>query len=150
MYIASFGKVALHERLEIVRDLWNHNIRADFQYDDGNQMTPEELTIRCKKASINWVVLVKHKTSEGKSGHQSGAETVKIKDVLRKTETEVSKTDLSVWLSSEISEQLRVDHIQASGKARNKHDLKGKDVVEPGTRYILHFLDYIIFYNVLC
>ncbi|KAI7849877.1 kinase-like domain-containing protein [Circinella umbellata] len=131
VYVASFGKVALHERLEIVRDLWNHNIRADFQYDDGNQMTPEELTVRCKKASINWVVLVKHKTSEGKNSHQSGTETVKIKDVLRKTETEVSKTDLSVWLSSEISEQLRVDHIQASGKARNKHDLKGKDVVEP-------------------
>ncbi|KAI9261602.1 kinase-like domain-containing protein [Phascolomyces articulosus] len=131
VYVASFGKVALQERLEIVRDLWSHNIRADFQYDDGNHMTPEELTVRCKKASINWVVLVKHKTSEGKGGHQSNAEAVKIKDVLRKTETEVSKTDLSVWLSGEISEQLRVDHIQASGKIRNKHDLKGKDVVEP-------------------
>ncbi|KAI8137092.1 kinase-like domain-containing protein [Fennellomyces sp. T-0311] len=129
VYIASFGKVALHERLEIVRDLWNHNIRADFQYDDGNQMTPEELTVRCKKASINWVVLVKHKSSEGKAAQST--DTVKIKDVLRKTETEVSKTDLAVWLSSEISEQMRVDHMQASGKLRSKHDFKAKDVDEP-------------------
>lgn len=125
--MASFGKVALHERLEIVRDLWSHNIGADFQYDNGNQLTPEELVVHCKKASINWLVIVKHRSSDNKS---NTSEMVKVKDVLRKTETEVSKADLPVWLAAEIGEQMRIDHNHTVGKIRNKHDLKSKDVVE--------------------
>ncbi|KAI9320676.1 kinase-like domain-containing protein [Dichotomocladium elegans] len=127
VYVASFGKVALHERLEIVRDLWAHKISADFRYDNGNHLTPEDLMIYCKKSSINWLVIVKHKTSDNKSG---ATEMVKVKDVLRKMETEVSKVDLPIWLAGEIGEQMRVDHNHTVSKIRNKHELKGKDTAE--------------------
>ncbi|KAI9015775.1 kinase-like domain-containing protein [Phycomyces nitens] len=135
VYVASFGKILLQERLEIVRDLWSHGLRADFQYDDGNDLTPDVLVSYCKKASINWIVIVKHKSTEGKATSHQGSEngpTVKVKDVLRKSETEVPKAELSIWLSAEIGEQMKVDHGHAMGKIRNKHDLKTKDAVEAG------------------
>lgn len=83
--MASFGKVLLHERLEVVRELWNANIRADVQYDDDNELTPEEVASRCRKEYVNWIVIVKHK--ENKASVRDSA-TVKVKDVLRKTEEE--------------------------------------------------------------
>ncbi|RCH86413.1 hypothetical protein CU097_007390 [Rhizopus azygosporus] len=122
VYVASFGKVLLQERLDLVHELWSHGIRAQFQYDDEeqNNLSPEDLVSLCKKACINWVVIVKHKNSESNKGET----TVKVKDVLRRTETEVSKTDLCQWLTAEINEQIRVDSI---ARVRNKHELKSKD-----------------------
>lgn len=130
VYVASFGKVLIQERLEIVQELWHHGIRAEFQYNDGNYLTPEDLVSLCKKASINWIVIVKHKNSENKSS-SSESTTVKVKDVLRRTETEVSKSDLCMWLSTEINEQMRVDSV---AKVKNKHDLKSKDTSDSGTK----------------
>ncbi|KAI9476503.1 MAG: kinase-like domain-containing protein, partial [Benjaminiella poitrasii] len=43
VYVASFGKVLIQERLEIVQELWKHGIRAEFQYNDGDYLTPEDL-----------------------------------------------------------------------------------------------------------
>ena len=77
------------------------------------------------KACINWVVILKHKNSESNKGET----TVKVKDVLRRTETEVSKTDLCQWLTAEINEQIRVDSIAI---VRNKHELKSKDASDSG------------------
>ncbi|KAI8639080.1 kinase-like domain-containing protein [Parasitella parasitica] len=124
VYVASFGKVLIQERLEIVQELWNHGIRAEFQYNDGDYLTPEDLVSLCKKASINWIVIVKHKNTESKSPSVSDSTTVKVKDVLRRTETEVSKSDLCIWLTTEINEQIRVDSV---ARIKNKHDLKSKD-----------------------
>lgn len=127
VYVASFGKVLLQERLDLVHELWSHGIRAQFQYDDEeqNNLSPEDLVSLCKKACINWVVIVKHKNSESNKGET----TVKVKDVLRRTETEVSKTDLCQWLTAEINEQIRVDSI---ARVRNKHELKSKDASDSG------------------
>ncbi|KAI8983703.1 kinase-like domain-containing protein [Pilobolus umbonatus] len=122
VYVASFGKALLEERLEIVRELWNHGIRAEFQYDDSNDLTPEDIIHICKKSSINWIVIVKHRNSENKNHNDSI--TVKVKDVLRKTETEVSKADLCQWLAAEITEQVKIDSV---AKVKNKHDLRSKD-----------------------
>ncbi|KAG0168524.1 hypothetical protein DFQ29_010105, partial [Apophysomyces sp. BC1021] len=129
VYVASVGKVLLHERLEVVRELWSHGIRAEFQYDNGQGLTPEDLVSQCKKASINWIVIVKHKNSEGKSNTQGSDNptTVKVKDVLRKAETEMSKADLPMWLVGEIGEQMRIDHSHSMLKIRSKHDLKSKE-----------------------
>ncbi|KAI7870432.1 kinase-like domain-containing protein [Spinellus fusiger] len=142
IYVASFGKGLLQERLEIVRDLWHHGLKADFQYDHGEDITPELLVSYCKKASINWVVIVKHKSNEGKAASQSSESgtTVKVKDVLRKSETEVPKADLCMWLSAEIGEQMRVDHIHSLGKIRNKHDLKTKDAADAARNDYSHEL----------
>lgn len=131
VYVASFGKVLIQERLDIVQELWNHGIRAEFQYNDGDFLTPEDLVSLCKKASINWIVIVKHKNADTKSSSLSDSSmTVKVKDVLRRTETEVSKSDLSIWLSNEITEQIRVDSV---ARVKSKHDLKSKDTSDSGT-----------------
>lgn len=131
VYVASIGKVLMQERLEIVQELWNHGIRAEFQYNDSDFITPEDLVSLCKKASINWIVIVKHKNSEGKSSLSSESSTVKVKDVLRRTETEVSKSDLCMWLSQEITEQMRVDSV---ARVKSKHELKSKDTSDSGTK----------------
>jgi hypothetical protein len=53
--------------------------------------------------------------------------TVKVKDVLRKTETEVPRSELCMWLASEMAEQARVDHSYTMTSKRNKYDFKSKD-----------------------
>ncbi|OZJ03056.1 hypothetical protein BZG36_03777 [Bifiguratus adelaidae] len=128
VYVASFGKVLLHERMEIVRDLWAGNIRADFQYDDLNTLTAEELAVQCRGLGINWIVIVKHKNQENKSAPKESS-TVKVKDVLRKSEIEVPRDNLVHHLYSEITEQWRVDHAQYAGRSK-KQELKPKDHVE--------------------
>ncbi|KAI9264773.1 kinase-like domain-containing protein [Sporodiniella umbellata] len=122
VYVASFGKVLLQERMDLVNELWSHGIRAQFQYydDDQDGLSPEDLISLCKKACINWIVIVKHKNSENNKAEM----TVKVKDVLRKTETEIGKSDLCQWLTSEINEQSRIDSVV---KVRSKHELKSKD-----------------------
>lgn len=129
VYVASIGKVLIQERLEIVKELWKHGIRAEFQYNDDDYITPEDLMSLCKKASINWIIIVKHKNSEGKSSTSGESITVKVKDVLRRTETEVSKSDLCMWLSQEITEQMRVDSV---ARVKSKHELKSKDTSDSG------------------
>lgn len=130
VYVASFGKVLIQERLDIVQELWNHGIRAEFQYKDSDYLTPDELVSLCKKSSINWIVIVKHKNTESKSSDSST--TVKVKDVLRGTETEVIKSDLSIWLTNEISEQMKVDSV---ARVKSKHDLKSKDTSDSGNSH---------------
>jgi translation initiation factor 2-alpha kinase 4 len=86
--VASFGKVLLQERFDVVRELWSHGIRAEMQYDDRNDPDyPEELFARCRKSSINWVVLIKHRIHDSKASARDNA-TVKVKDILRKNEYE--------------------------------------------------------------
>lgn len=159
----------MQERLDVVRELWSHGIRAEFQYDDHTMLTPEEVANNCRKASINWMVIVKqHKGSSGNdTSHSRGSSkhtsssstkspsippslppshsnasssssssstlldanttTVKIKDVLRKTESEVPRSELCMWLASEMAEQARVDHSYTMTPKRNKYDFKSKD-----------------------
>ncbi|ORX48853.1 Serine/threonine-protein kinase [Hesseltinella vesiculosa] len=137
VYVASFGKMLLQERLEVVRDLWSHGIRAEVQYDDNTALTPEELAHFCRRGSISWLVIVKqYKPNSDTSRHgvalMAGSDnsgTVKVKDVLHKTETEVPRHELGIWLTSEINEQAKVDLSYMSGKVpKNKHELKGKDL----------------------
>ncbi|KAI8582596.1 hypothetical protein K450DRAFT_226018 [Umbelopsis ramanniana AG] len=127
VYVASFGKVLLQERFDVVRELWSHGIRAELQYDDRNDPDyPEELFARCRKSSINWVVLIKHRIHDSKASARDNA-TVKVKDILRKTEYEVPRSELAFWLVTEIGEQRRIDHGQSLSKMR-KHDIKSKEV----------------------
>jgi hypothetical protein len=136
-------------------------------------LTPEEVANNCRKASINWMVIVKqHKGnigndtshSRGSSKHPSSSAsntkspsitpslppshsnaasssssassstlldtnttTVKVKDVLRKTESEVPRSELCMWLASEMAEQARIDHSYTMTSKRNKYDFKSKD-----------------------
>ncbi|KAK9721901.1 eukaryotic translation initiation factor 2-alpha kinase [Basidiobolus ranarum] len=121
VFVASFGKILLQERIEIVRELWAHNIRSDFLYEDDSNLTPEQLVKVCKYQGINWIVIVRHRSQETKSGVRDSG-TVKVKNILRRIETEVPKNELCNWLNAEIADQLRIDY-QVSGSKYRKHDL---------------------------
>jgi translation initiation factor 2-alpha kinase 4 len=90
VYVASFGKIQLQERLDLVRELWAHNIKADFMYEEPTDLKPESLTTRCKSQGINWIVIMKHKTQDlyTAGASRDALITVKIKNLVKKTEEE--------------------------------------------------------------
>jgi translation initiation factor 2-alpha kinase 4 len=88
VYVASFGKVLLQERLDLVRELWAYNIKADFMYEEQTDLTPEILTTICKNQGINWIVIMKHKIQDTASASRDALMTVKIKNLIKKTEEE--------------------------------------------------------------
>ncbi|KAF9911928.1 hypothetical protein EC991_001834 [Linnemannia zychae] len=116
VYVASFGKVLLQERLELVKELWAHGIKADYMLEDGTDLTPESLVTTCKHQSINWIVILKNKNQQ--DSHQRVSRDtmgmVKVKNVLRKTEEEVARSELCIMLKAEIAEQTRLDHLVAA------------------------------------
>lgn len=116
VFVASFGKVLLQERLELVRELWAHGIKADYMIEDGTDLTPESLVTTCKNQSINWIVILKNKnqqqqdsSSAQRGNHRDTISMVKVKNVLRKTEEEVPRSELCIILKAEITEQARLD-----------------------------------------
>lgn len=52
IYIASFQLGLLQERVELVKDLWNHHIRADMMYEEATQQSGEEHVRMCKREGI--------------------------------------------------------------------------------------------------
>lgn len=116
VYVASFGKVLLQERLELVKELWAHGIKADYMLEDGTDLTPETLVTTCKHQCINWIVILKNKNQQ--DSHQRMNRDmmgmVKVKNVLRKTEEEVPRSELCILLKAEIAEQTRLDHMVAA------------------------------------
>ncbi|CAJ0865463.1 15178_t:CDS:10 [Entrophospora sp. SA101] len=111
VYVASFGKILIHERLELVRELWAHNIKTDFMYEEPEDLTPEILASSCKNQGINWIVILKQKNQDNykATSFRDAITTVKVKNLLWKTEDE------------EIQEQMRIDH-QTSGSKYHKHN----------------------------
>ncbi|KAF9400248.1 hypothetical protein BGX21_004672 [Mortierella sp. AD011] len=115
VFVASFGKVLLQERLELVKELWTHGIRADYMLEDGTDLTPETLVTTCKHQCINWIVILKNKNQQDSQQRTSRdlMGLVKVKNVLRKTEDEVLRSELCILLKAEIAEQTRLD-VQAA------------------------------------
>ncbi|KAJ1992288.1 eukaryotic translation initiation factor 2-alpha kinase [Dimargaris cristalligena] len=62
--IASFGRTLLAERITIAQELWQHNIRTDFLYDDSEETTAEMVTRICVNQGINWIVNIKLKPAD--------------------------------------------------------------------------------------
>jgi translation initiation factor 2-alpha kinase 4 len=105
VYVASFGKIQLQERLDLVRELWAHNIKADFMYEEPTDLNPESLTTRCKSQGINWIIIMKHKTLDlyTTGASRDALITVKIKNLFKKTEEEVPRCEVCMRLSAEIT-----------------------------------------------
>ncbi|RIA85582.1 kinase-like domain-containing protein [Glomus cerebriforme] len=119
VYVASFGKTLLQERLDLVGELWAHNIKADFMYEEPTDLTPEILTTKCKNQGINWIVIMKYKTQDTTSVSRDALITVKIKNLIKKTEEEVLRSEVIMKLSSEI---MRAELASgASGSKYHKH-----------------------------
>ncbi|CAG8437012.1 2949_t:CDS:10 [Diversispora eburnea] len=132
VYVASFGKVHLEERLDLIHELWAHNIKADFMYEESSDLTPEMLANACKKQGINWIVIMRHRNQDLYKNSSSSSSsridstmttTVKVKNLLWKTEDEVPRNELCVRLNSEIIEQARIDLHSSGSKYHNKHSL---------------------------
>jgi translation initiation factor 2-alpha kinase 4 len=49
VYIASFQPGLLHERVELLRDLWSHRIRTDTMYEEATQQSGDEHVRMCKR-----------------------------------------------------------------------------------------------------
>ncbi|GET03001.1 serine/threonine-protein kinase [Rhizophagus clarus] len=99
--VASFGKVSLLERLDLVKELWAYNIKADFMYEELTDPTHEILTTKCKDQGINWIVIMKHKIQDTAGASKDALMTVKIKNLIKKTEEEVLRSEVCMKLSSE-------------------------------------------------
>ncbi|RIB06418.1 kinase-like domain-containing protein [Gigaspora rosea] len=121
VYVASFGKIMLQERLDLVRELWAHNIKADFMYEEPTDLTPEILAVSCRDKGINWIVTMRHKSQDLYTSRDA-VTIVKVKNLILKTEEEVPRSELCVKLNSEIQEQMRID-LYASGSKFQKHHL---------------------------
>ncbi|CAG8498589.1 12794_t:CDS:10, partial [Acaulospora colombiana] len=108
VFVVSFGKVLLEERLDLVRELWAHNIKADFMYEESPELTPGMLASFCKKHGINLIVIMRHKSQDmyKSSSSRDALTTVKVKNLLKKTEDEVPRYELFARLNGEIAEQM--------------------------------------------
>ncbi|KAF9353081.1 hypothetical protein BGX34_011807 [Mortierella sp. NVP85] len=128
VFVASFGKVLLQERLELVRELWAHGIKADYMLEDGTDLTPETLASTCKHQSINWIVILKnkHQQDSQQRTNRDLMGMVKVKNVLRKTEEEVPRSELCIMLKAEITEQTRLDLQTAAMAGSGGSGFKGK------------------------
>ncbi|CAG8465302.1 15816_t:CDS:10 [Cetraspora pellucida] len=121
VYVASFGKIMLQERLDLVHELWAHNIKADFMYEEPVDLTPEILASSCREKGINWIITMRHKNQDLYT-LRDAVTIFKIKNLILKTEEEVPRNELCVKLNSEIQEQMRID-LYASGSKFHKHYL---------------------------
>ncbi|KAH7340654.1 kinase-like domain-containing protein [Rhizoctonia solani] len=123
VYIASFQLGLLHERVELLRDLWSHRIRTDMMYEEATQQSGDEHVRMCKREGTLFLVYVRLKARR-----DSG--TVLVKNVLTGVETEgklhsnsigtcltpqtVARNDLVPWLEHHLAEQRKAEVIEGT------------------------------------
>ncbi|CAE6446465.1 unnamed protein product [Rhizoctonia solani] len=100
VYIASFQPGLLHERVELLRDLWSHRIRTDTMYEEATQQSGDEHVRMCKREGTLFLVYVRLKAKR-----DSGV--VLVKNVLTGVETE-GKQSVNLVKNSLTSIQLLV------------------------------------------
>ncbi|KAF8758790.1 Anticodon binding domain of tRNAs [Rhizoctonia solani] len=103
VYIASFQPGLLHERVELLRDLWSHRIRTDTMYEEATQQSGDEHVRMCKREGTLFLVYVRLKAKR-----DSGI--VLVKNVLTGMETEGN--DLVPWLEHHLAEQRKAEAIE--------------------------------------
>ncbi|ELU43948.1 anticodon binding domain-containing protein [Rhizoctonia solani AG-1 IA] len=102
VYIASFQPGLLHERVELLRDLWSHRIRTDTMYEEATQQSGDD---RMAHFALRFLVYVRLKAKR-----DSGI--VLVKNVLTGMETEVARSDLVPWLEHHLAEQRKAEAIE--------------------------------------
>ncbi|KAJ2682102.1 eukaryotic translation initiation factor 2-alpha kinase, partial [Coemansia spiralis] len=91
--------------------LWASGLRTDFLYKDDPEMTMERLVDICRDQGMNWIVTLKRRAGTPSLSDQLSATryTFKVKNILRRVESEVSHENLCDWLHTDIAEQNRMD-----------------------------------------
>ncbi|KAJ1309999.1 hypothetical protein OPQ81_006755 [Rhizoctonia solani] len=110
VYIASFQPGLLHERVELLRDLWNHRIRTDMMYEEATQQSGDEHVRMCKREGTLFLVYIRPKTKRDSN-------TVLVRNVLTGVETEVVRNDLVPWLEHHLAEQRKAEAIEGIAPA---------------------------------
>ncbi|KAJ2660706.1 eukaryotic translation initiation factor 2-alpha kinase [Coemansia sp. RSA 1200] len=109
--VASFGtQPMLKERIALARELWTHGLRTDFLFNDDPEMTMERLVEICTDQGMNWIVTLKRK-------HSASKYIYKVKNILRRVESEVPRDRLIEWLHTDINEQFKLDLLAHESKS---------------------------------
>jgi len=103
VYVVSYQKGQLLERLEVVAMLWHHDISADVMYESALDATDDNPVTSAAREGILFLVFPRPRTA------RRDLPAFKVKSVLRGTEDDVSRQDLVPWLAHRIAEQKRFD-----------------------------------------
>ncbi|KAF8655998.1 hypothetical protein AX16_002818 [Volvariella volvacea WC 439] len=110
VYVVSHHPGYLQDRLEIVSQLWKHNISADLMYESGlADFESENYMDLCTREGILFLVWPRPRT-----GRARDQPALKVKNILKGNEHELSRQELVGWLQHQIAEQKRID-IATSG-----------------------------------
>ncbi|CAE6484348.1 unnamed protein product [Rhizoctonia solani] len=113
VYIASFQLGLLHERVELLRDLWSHRIRTDMMYEEATQQSGDEhiFGVRSTKGEARlW-----HGSSQERSDWRGNGRQVtrKFRWNLSNFQT-VARNDLVPWLEHHLAEQRKAEAIEGT------------------------------------
>ncbi|KAF5320234.1 hypothetical protein D9611_011377 [Ephemerocybe angulata] len=109
VYLVSYHKGYLQERMEVVANLWAHGISADLMYESTiGDVEYERVESLCEREGILFTVCPRPRMSKGSQA------AFKVKSILNGTEYDVSRAELVGWLQHHITEQKRID-LQTSG-----------------------------------
>jgi translation initiation factor 2-alpha kinase 4 len=95
--VCSFGSSRIAERISVACELWNANIKAEVSYEDGFNSL-EEVLMYCKDKPVSWLVVLKAKSA-----------TVKLRNIEKRIEVDVPRSDLCESLSGLVFGSLRVE-----------------------------------------
>ncbi|WFD17826.1 non-specific serine/threonine protein kinase [Malassezia caprae] len=97
-YVASSQPGLLEAKLQLCQLLWAHGISADVQYEEAAGESPELTVATCRSEGILFLVLVR-----------AHSPILKVKEVLTRTEHEVTKEELTGVLYDRIARWRRID-----------------------------------------
>ena len=112
-YIASSQPGLLDAKIQVCTTLWASGISADLQYECGAGESPEITASTCRAEGILFLVLVRMHTS-----------VLKVKEVITRTEHEVARDELTVFLHDRIARQRRIDQTSVGPRPRETDTTK--------------------------
>ncbi|PKI85636.1 hypothetical protein MVES_000676 [Malassezia vespertilionis] len=98
-YLAASGPGLLDARIQLCTQLWANGVSADIQYEHSAGESLEITSSMCRAEGILFLVLLR-----------SHSRVLKVREVIPRTEHEVSKEELFSFLQDRIARQRRIDH----------------------------------------
>jgi len=102
VFVLSYNKNLLNEKIRICNELWEANISADYLLYDVN-INIEEITKICKNDGVKFIIIVKEQSKSDKN-----IRTVKVKNILENDESEVFKEDLCDFLQIQLQDKIDI------------------------------------------
>ena len=98
--------------INLVQDLWSHNISAELIVDSGLQETKSQYQqTRDETMTYDWIVLIKQDA------------TLKVRSTITKEDTELRASELIGWLRSELRERDRAETSKAKSAPQFKREI---------------------------